>query len=654
MIDSGYLVEFIDKNQIVLALVQSAKKGRLALLSWQDKQMTLPESRVLFSSPSNLNPQAPRHKLNEAMGSIEKKRDDLAKEVNVPELWELVRGEGEVFTLRQLAELLFNQPGNDQQAAALRAIFYDRVYFRLGSQGFEPLSQAQLEQKLLQKEREAEKKAQQEMLISWLKRNLTNPVEEPPAKLVEILKDWVIREDESPTARQAKEMISLGELGGKRQVFDFLVRLNIFKPHEDLGVLRENLSEAYSERQLQEAAGLRVSYEHVPLLEGFFFTIDGEETTDFDDALSFEPDGQGGGRLGVHITSLAALAEGSELDMMARGRATTLYLPDRRVSMLPPLLSEDMFSLKAGQVRPVVSYVADLSACGEIINYSVSENHIKVSQRLTYDEVDIKLGEGDSFFTRMRDLCLKMEQGRSQAGACFLPLPEVVIDIDDDHNVDVKVMERDGPAREMVAETAIMANRLHGLYMQQQGLACLYRVQGMPKDPWQNARPEEIFNNFSKRKFLQRVDLSLKPGMHAGLGIETYAQATSPIRRYLDLLVQRQLLAGLNRQPLPYDAESMLAVGQEVEASLRSAGRVRQARQRYWLLKWLQQNQGRLIPALVLEQQPRSWQILLLPIMFITNIPLQGISSKLFAGQEIEVKILRADPFDDTLRLELA
>jgi exoribonuclease-2 len=138
------------------------------------------------------------------------------------------------------------------------------------------------------------------------------------------------------------------------------------------------------------------------------------------------------------------------------------------------------------------------------------------------------------------------------------------------------------------------------------------------------------------------------------LGIDCYIHATSPIRRYLDVALQRQLLAYLQQKPLPYDGPALLELAQIVDANLRSGNRVRQGRQRYWSLKWFQQNQGKTIPALALEQQIHSWQLLLLPLMFMTNIPLHGATSSLAAGQTFMVRILRADPFEDILRIEIA
>lgn len=655
MIDAGYLVEFIDKSNIVLALVQSAKKGRLSLLSSQDKQLSLPDSRVLLGSLSRLNPQAPRVRLSEALSEIEKGRQKLSEEVDVEELWELVHSEGAGFNFKQLAELVFSQPVSaDQESAVLRAVFNDRTHFRLNNQICEPLSPLQLEQKKIQKEREAEKKQKQDMLLDWLKRNIKKAEPDPPPEeLSAMLRDFVLEEEDTAAMRPVKNLLAEAGISSRRQVFDLLVRMGELKPHHNLFALRAGLAEEFVPQILEAAAAIEITRQGYEFLADDIFTIDGEETADFDDALSFTPFPDGGGRLGVYLTSLEAIAPESALDLEARARATTIYLPEGPVPMLPESLSQGFFSLRAGEERPVVSCIARLAPDGQLLSYEIKASLIKVKQRLTYNQVDKRLLENDAFFCHMRDLMLLLKNRRDQAGACFLPLPELNVKVGANFHVEVDVMERVTPARDMVAETAILANYLQGRFMFEAGVPSLYRVQAAPKEEWQNLGPENLVANFLKRKQLQRVELSLTPALHAGLGVTGYVHATSPIRRYLDMLVQRQLIAHLHGRPAPLTGPALLETGQQAELNLRAANRMSVARQRYWLIKWLQQNQGSVIPALVLEQQIRSWQVLLKPVMFIAHIPLQGISRNLAAGQEVAIKILHADPFEDILRLEL-
>ena len=259
----------------------------------------------------------------------------------------------------------------------------------------------------------------------------------------------------------------MSEIGGRRQVFELLVRLGVLQPHENLPLLKESLTPEFSDKVMACAREVRPPMEVIPgredLTELFTFTIDGPFTTDFDDALSFEPDhqaGLGAGVLGVHITDAASLLVSCEaLEEEAKFRAATLYMPDARVPMLPPELSEDALSLREGQLRPAISFLARLDKEGTLHEPRLCRSMIRVHQRLTYDQADEML-DSDNRLSGLHAACLNLRDLRAKKGAYFLPLPEVLIRVDENYEVAVRRVDREGPSREMVAETAIFANRL--------------------------------------------------------------------------------------------------------------------------------------------------------------------------------------------------
>jgi exoribonuclease-2 len=125
------------------------------------------------------------------------------------------------------------------------------------------------------------------------------------------------------------------------------------------------------------------------------------------------------------------------------------------------------------------------------------------------------------------------------------------------------------------------------------------------------------------------------------------------MRRYLDLVVQRQLGAALAERELPYNEEELKCLAMKVEPIVRRGFKIRQARQRYWIIKWLAQKKGEAVPGIVMEYQLRRWQVLLTDVMLLTTIPnLPGLS--LEPGQEVQLKIDRADPFYDIIKVSLA
>lgn len=655
----GHLVEFIDKNRMILALVQGAKKTRLNILTAQDKQLALPLGRVLLMTPAAISPERPRSALAEYLGRVDERREELSRAVEVPALWELVHEEAEPLPLIDLAELVFGgECEDDHQAAVLRALFYERLHFKLSGGEYLPLSADQLEQKQVQQQREAEHRAAVDGAVAWLRalEGKKSPAQEPPEGLLRMLHDLVVFEDEAPEAKTAKEIVSLAELGGRRQLFELLVRLDAMRPHQNLALLREGLSSEFPSEVIAAARAVdpgSVGDGREDLTGVYTFTIDGQYTTDFDDALSFDPEPGGGGVLGVHITDAAALLPDSgPLEEEARERAVTLYLPDDRVPMLPPELSEDALSLRQGELRPAISFLARVDPEGRVTQERVVRSLLKVDKRLSYDEADGMLA-GDARLKGLFEACEALRQVRARAGAYFLPLPEVLVGVDEQGAVWVRRVDRDGPSREMVAETAILANQIAGRFLAAGKIPALYRTQSAPKEPIEEGDPADLYLHFRQRRLLNPVDITTKPGPHSSLGVQPYTHATSPIRRYLDLVLQRQIGAVLAGRPAPYSKEALKRLVMEVEPALRRAGRVRQARQRYWLLQWLKERRDEPRKGLVMEYQTRRWQILLTEIMMLTTIPSRpGLS--LEPGQEVEIAIERVDPFSDTLRVALA
>ncbi len=656
----GQLVEFIDKNRINIGLVQSAKKTKLNILTSADKELSLPQGRVLLMTSGGGASGGNRQAQVEALQDILQRREDMAGQVDVLELWELVAEEDDALPLEELAGLAFSgDVGGDHLSATLRALFDEHVHFKLSGGQFLPLSPEQLEQKQIQAEREENRRQQIDASVEFLN-NLPGqpPFPEPPEGLIDLLVDLVVHEDESSSAKIAKEIVSLAEVGGRRQLFNLLVRLGVFDKHENLPLRQEGIHKGFSPSIMEAVGAISVG---AALEDGgrsdltglHTFTIDGAYTSDFDDALSFQPDGRGGGVLGVHITDAGAVLESDGvLDMEGRGRGTSIYMPDDRIPMLPPMLSEDALSLRQDMLRPAISTFVELDSQGNILDWRLERSIIRVDSRLTYDEADGLLGD-DMRLSDMHKVCLALKRKRAQAGAYFLPLPEVIVGIDDETGeVYVRRIDREGATREMVAETAILANWLAARYLMESEAPCLYRRQAPPSQPLNEGDPEDIYLHFSQRRLLNPADLTTKPGLHSSLGVDPYTHATSPIRRYLDLVVQRQLGSVLAGREPAYTKQQLKDIAQEVEPVVRRAGRVRNMRQRYWLMRWLEARRGQELPAIAMEPQMRRWSILLPDIMMLTGVP-KTSDLKLKPGQQVTAIVEKADAFNDILRIKL-
>ncbi len=656
----GYIVEFIDKNQFICAFCVGLKKDRLRVVTESNREVTLAPQRVVCASPSGWPAESPRKKILNGLKEAAENRAARAQEVDVELLWDLVSDEDERLTPAELAELFWAEaPGPDQVSAVARALFADRIRFRFTGQEFIPLTREQVEQKIEQRQRELAYEAEVAGAAQWLAAAWEGRPVDPPSdqdQILRLIMDRVLYGDDAPQKKKAQDVLGRAGLAKPDRSFEVLVKLGVWDEDEDLERLRCQISREFPPDILDQAD--RISNAAADwsgrrdLRDLDVVTIDGALTTDFDDALSVEPL-DAGWRLGVHIADVTAVIEpDSALDLEAARRGTSLYLPDDRIPMLPPRLSEGSLSLIEGGDRPAVSVFAELDRHGRVRDFEVTLSRVRISRRLTYDQADSDL-EADPRLRAMFEAAQAFRDWRGAQGAFFLPLPEVQVYVDQDKNVEVKKYTRETPARQMVAEAMILANYLVACWLEDHDLPCIYRTQAMAHSEIVTGDEDDLFLHFNQRRLLQRVELMTSPAPHSSLGVPSYTHFTSPIRRYFDLIVQRQLAGGLAGRGQVYSAEDLMAHITAVEPVVRQAARVTQARQRYWILRILNKLKGQTTPALVLEVGPHRVGVLLTDYMLLTWLRRQD-ADKLQAGQHLPLRVKKVIPREDVLQLESA
>ncbi|HRQ38412.1 MAG TPA: RNB domain-containing ribonuclease [Chloroflexota bacterium] len=341
------------------------------------------------------------------------------------------------------------------------------------------------------------------------------------------------------------------------------------------------------------------------------FAIDDEDNQDPDDALSLD-----GERLWVHVADVAALIPpGSPADEEACARAANLYLPEGTVPMLPPVVTEAL-GLGLAEVSPALSFGLDLAADGGIIGVEIVPSWVRVT-RLTYEQVEARLAEEP--FATLYTWAQRFEARRRENGAVFIALPEVKVRVEDG-----EVVIRPLPSlrsRALVMEAMLMTGEAVARYAVQHQIPLPFTIQDPPdSDERQPVRPSEML---ALRKKLQRGQQVTAPGIHAGLGLNLYAQATSPLRRYLDLVVHQQLRAHLCDQPLLNAAAIIERVGtaDAVIGSVRQAERLSNT---HWKLVYLLQNPGWEGEGIVLDQRGNRYIVLLPDLDLETELYIKG------------------------------
>jgi ribonuclease R len=233
---------------------------------------------------------------------------------------------------------------------------------------------------------------------------------------------------------------------------------------------------------------LRRDFRGLPIV-----TIDGETARDFDDAVMVRPLANGNWELQVHIADVSAYVRpGTALDLEARLRGTSVYFPDRAIPMLPPQLSSGICSLRPDEDRLVLSCVMEIDARGEVLGYEVCEGIIRSARRMTYTQVQgvidgnaetrAEFAELVPEFERMLELALKLNAKRRRRGSIDFDLPEPVIRFDPQGNMESVARSERGWSHRLIEEFMLSANECVATWIEQQGVASIYRIHETP-DP---------------------------------------------------------------------------------------------------------------------------------------------------------------------------
>ena len=337
----------------------------------------------------------------------------------------------------------------------------------------------------------------------------------------------------------------------------------------------------------------------LPLADVQAFSIDDSSTTEIDDATSMTDIGNGRLKLGIHIAAPALLIErDSPLDRVARERLSTVYGPGIKTTMLPTGWIEAA-SLKEGASAPCVSLYAVLDAeTMTVLSTETCVERVPIQANLRYDTFEQNVTEEAILsetlsipyarqisllwrFAKMRQKVREDVRGRPE----MPPRPEWYFVLEgegESARAQVRSRMRGAPIDLVVSELMIFANETWGLWLEEHNTAGIYRSQRMG-----------------------RVKMSTTPGPHDGLGVTAYAWSTSPLRRYVDLMNQRQIVrVAMGQSPAyqPKDTDLFTAVT-AFESAYEAYNDFQRRMERYWSLRWVEQEGKTQVTALVVKDE---------------------------------------------------
>jgi len=346
---------------------------------------------------------------------------------------------------------------------------------------------------------------------------------------------------------------------------------------------------------------MRLDLTHLPA-----FAIDDEGNRDPDDAISIDGD-----KLWVHIADVAAIVTpDSAADLHARTYGATHYLPEHTTTMLAPELTAQL-GLGLQPVSPALSFCLTVNADGAIDDVEVHLTRIAVT-RLTYEEAELRMGE--PFFAEVDARCARYRARRMRNHAVALSFPEVRIRVVD-KEVHVRPLP-DTSSRQLVAETMMMAGEAAARFSLTHALPFPYTVQPPPEA---YELPTTLSEMFSYRKKLKPSQIQSTPAPHAGLGIDVYSRATSPLRRYIDLVAHQQLRAFLRGGAVMDEQTITNRIG-AYNAVIGTVGKLERLSNQHWTLVYLQQHPKWSGKGIVVDTTERNGTVLLPDIAFETRM----------------------------------
>ena len=579
--------------------------------------------------------------------------------------WEMLSEDKETATPQQMAELLFSETTPVACYAAHCMLSDDKIYFKQKSDYYEPRPASQVEEIKHQLEVQAEKEKEKAEFIEHLKQALAGePIEWSESERLRLEAIEKVALQVGNASKLAQETIKeAGRNCDPKGAFELLVDLGWWSKHENLFLRRSAYPTTFSKKVL-DVVQPRLQSDpadnddnRLDLTYLKVCTIDDESTTEIDDGLSVEYLEDGTAKIWIHIADPTRIVEpGDELDLEARRRSTSLYLPTGMVPMFPPELATGPMSLVQGQVCSALSFGVILDEAGGIQSYEIHPSLIKPTYRLTYDDVDEMLQLGVQNEPEIADLAASSYLRRSwrkAQGAIQIKMPESVIKVKDNEEVTIELIDS-SPSRQLVAETMILAGQIGGTFGTENNLPLPYRGQPQPELP-----PEEELLQLPAgptrfcaiRSCMPRSEMSMSPIRHASLGLESYVQVTSPIRRYTDLLSHFQIKAFLRGEELPFSREELQEIVYSVGSSSYEATLVERQTNRYWGLEYLRRNTDCIWDVLVLRWLRQDEDLGLILIEDLGMELPHRFDRPVTLGERLEMQVTHADPQRDEVRL---
>lgn len=678
----GCIVEYLEENAAKVAYTLEDSGGKLRLLLPGRKEAKLAANRVLPWIGPAYPVSTSKDEAERLIFAHQEKREKKANEIPALDLWELAQGEIGHAPAAWFAELMETSPDVDSIAAYGRALLACKTHFRFQPPEFLVHDAATVEKRLAEKKAREEREAITSLGAAFIrllwdvankKRQLPAPGDAafPDEQLGARIRRLLFARMANPDSDEDEalwRMLSRGLPEMPHTPLRLLMAWGLLPEHYNFWLdradydrgddwWREDAAEVERLAQIgREPAGLETC--DLP-----FLSIDGDETIDIDDAFYIEKTAAGWDLTIALAAPALAWPFGGSLDRQAMHRATSIYLPEGDLHMLPECLGADAYSLLAGQERPVFCLRIKLDERGERLSTEPFLAKAKLAANLRYKDVQkvIESGASDTeagkFAERLRlghEFALLREGLRVGQGAIVMLREEPELKLEQGEEVKV-ILEPETPARDaqrLISELMILASSALADWAFERGIPLLHRTQNV-------AVPKEYAGVWSEPADLARImralipsTLEVAPAPHAALGLSRYAQVTSPLRRYPDFINEAQIINFLRNGVPRWDDADLSGFIDIVSPALEAAGHAQRYRPRYWKLLYFRQQGDKVWYNGVITEETEQYVNVALPT---ENIQLRGrrniFDERACPGQRIRARLGKINPLLNEIQI---
>lgn len=609
----GSLVGYNLAKGPALGIITESHNGSVRIFIKNQKEFRIKSSSIFVEADRvdmDLNPKQWVQILQRSEEMVEDQQTDIDLAV-LHEL--LIEEETRDYTFEELLHLIYSNANFDlpQVLGFARALCADACFFRKRKGTFAPNSAESVQEFHRQQEFSLQRFKKDEACLNFLNSGEISYLDSYNSESFEIheeLKDLAIHWDKSSQYMKRRDLLRQANFLDRYQLRELLVRVGLF----DIDFAFE-LEEVNYPKQFGDHFCKYISYDAPPpeslsserdLTALYTLTVDGPDTLDRDDAISFD-----GEYFYMHISNVASLfGNDQRVVKEIRKRLSSLYLPENTLGMFPDHLCQQRLSLDEGHERSTMTVKFRFSEDNveQYPDFEVFASRIRVDENLTYEQFDARYNQFVDFF----QLLTKLRQARLDRGAILFNQSEFKISFD---NGILGLRRRQTfDSQEVIAELSILCNSLFAKYAWDRKIPILYRFQDgdgkkVQTSPFYSERIENFYQYYKLKRNWGRTSWSTEKTSHFSLGLNYYTQMTSPIRRYIDFINQRQLLYSLEERPY-LSAEELEDEYLHMASSLFEVQGLQIRRNRHFILRYLDQefqrylDQPMYLRALVLDK----------------------------------------------------